>query len=100
MNGVEVVLGVRPAHRDELLARGLHVTGLVDCPALKQGRGTIPSPWETKSGQRFRQDGFIEAGPLPVAAAVRRHINRGDPAASRPGETRNLVEAVCRQTMS
>src|SRR3954453_15634513 len=39
---------------NHLLARGLHVSGIIDRAALQNGRASIPAPRQTETGQRFR----------------------------------------------
>src|SRR5204862_3319109 len=47
---IEVIRGVRASNRDEILARGLHVGGLVDRARGKHGFATVEPPGQADTG--------------------------------------------------
>src|SRR5574343_425783 len=84
-------LGV--AHLAQLAVGRLHVTGLVDGARLQNGRLAVPHPTDVEAGQRLVLHRPFNPGGLPVDAAVEGNVDLLEPAAPRPGQAGNVVEA-------
>src|SRR5580704_1953297 len=81
------------AFGDELLARRLHITGLVGGAAHDHGRLAAPLPWHAETGQRLGQHRRLKRRQGPALATVGRDLDLCDTAMARIGDAGNLAIA-------
>src|SRR5205085_10510010 len=97
LNRVEVIdraeRTVEAAQRDELPEGGLHVTGLVDAPALKHRVLAIPGPGKPEARVADREHRPLQRRLPPSLAAVDRHVDARHHTSPGPREPADLVEA-------
>src|SRR5712691_11294722 len=82
-----------PPHRDDLGARGLHITRLVPCPALQYGRAAIPVPGDTEPRKGLAKHRCVQGRLRPALAAVGRDHHFRNAAVARISDAGYLVEA-------
>src|SRR6185312_14151612 len=78
LDRIVVVDRVGAAFFPELRHRRLHKAGLINDPGLDQGRPTVPAPFQSEFGQRFRQHGLMQRCHLPTDATVGRDVDALD----------------------
>src|SRR5574343_466484 len=100
LDGVVVIDGLGAAHLAQLTVARLDIAGFVDGPRLQDGRRTVPYPVDVEAGQRLVLDRPFEARGLPVDATVEGDIDLLDAATTRPGEARNVEEALFDQGLA
>src|SRR6516162_2818943 len=83
----------RAALGEHLLARGLHIAGLVPGAALQHHRLPVPAPGQAEAGQRLGQDRRVERGLRPALAAVGRDQDLLDAAIAGISKAGDLVHA-------
>src|SRR5215471_3673327 len=87
LDHVVMVNAAVAAQPDELLAARLDVASLVGRTALQHRRAAVPLPCHAEAGRGFRQHRLLQRRESPALAAVGRHLDLGDLAVARPGET-------------
>src|SRR5215475_12347904 len=80
------------AYFHELCPRWLHVSCFVPSAALQYRRTAIPTPRNTKSRERFAEDGFLQRGfgPRPTAVGGDHHFR--DPSIARIRQTGYFIK--------
>src|SRR5262249_10475578 len=100
LDGVVVIIGVDAARGDELRERMLHVSGFVRAARRDERLAAVPSPRPAEARVRAPQHRGLQLRDRPRGAAVDRHFDFGDRAASAPRETGQLVDTRTRNRLA
>src|SRR5262249_42460464 len=87
LDHVVVVVAAVAAQRDELLAARLNVSGLIGRTALQDCGPAVPLPRHAEAGHGLGEHWLLQRRKAPALATVGRHLDLGDLAIPRPGET-------------
>src|SRR5438093_6716693 len=74
LHPVEVIAGIRSAHSDQLLARGLNITGFVGRARCDDRFAAVKTPGQPETCERYGQPRLVEFRVQPGFSSVGRDL--------------------------
>src|SRR4030095_6719689 len=90
---------MKPADRDQLLSRRLHITSFIRATRLQRGLVALPLPRQRKSCYRFWKHWPVEPRVRPRFAVVRRNFDARNPTATGPRQPGDFIGAMSIQDL-
>src|SRR5262249_1021377 len=92
LGSIEVVSGIRTSDSDQLLARGLNITGLVRCARRNHGLAPGKPPGQPEAREGDGEPRFLKSRLHPTFPSVRRDLDTFDSSTSRPCQAGQFVQ--------